>query len=141
MQFNEDTPEAIGDVQIVAGGTSALAQREVQSQRLLTYLQITANPVLAPYTNLRYVLGELATSLDLDKDRAVNDPELTKLYMELMQQMQGAQGGQQDPMGPPQQPNAGGGGQPQQPPAPAEGGGATGLKGGELGVSPSPAAR
>ena len=39
MQFNEDVPEIKGDLAIKARGTSSLMQKEVRSQRLMTFMQ------------------------------------------------------------------------------------------------------
>jgi len=138
MQFNGDAPEIIGDVRIVASGVSALAQREVQSQRILSFLQIVSNPALSPHANIRYLLEELASSLDLNKERAINDIELTKLYMQLQQQ--GAPNGQ-GTNGPAQQPQQGGNPSPDGSVPPTGEADSAGLNGGDIGISPSPTAR
>ena len=44
MQFNEDRPEVVGDLEIKPQGTSAVMQKEVRSQRLTALLQTVANP-------------------------------------------------------------------------------------------------
>lgn len=85
MQCNTDIPQIRGDMKIIATGTSALAQREVQSQRLLTLLQILSNPALAPYGNMAYIIRELAKTLDLNPDDVINDVDTIKLYMQLQQ--------------------------------------------------------
>jgi hypothetical protein len=138
MQFNEDAPEIIGDVRIVASGVSALAQREVQSQRILSFLQIVSNPALSPHANIRDLLEDLASSLDLNKERAINDIELTKLYMQLQQQ--GAPNGQ-GTNGPAQQPQQGGNPSPDGSVPPTGEADSAGLNGGDIGISPSPIAR
>ena len=43
MQFNTETPEIKGDLHIKARGTTSLMQKEVRSQRLMTFLQVASN--------------------------------------------------------------------------------------------------
>lgn len=91
MQFNPKA-DIRGDVKIVAKGTSALMQKEVQSQRLLQYLQVvSSNPALTPFANLDYILKQIAISMDLDPEKAVNDPKMAKMVAEMLGAMQGAQ--------------------------------------------------
>lgn len=101
MQFNEDIDEIRGDINVVARGTDALMQKEVQSQRLLQFLQVAGgNPQMAPFVNIEYTVGELAKSLGLDKDKAVNDRTNAMLTAEIMGKLTNAinQGsGQQAP--------------------------------------------
>lgn len=93
MQFNEKA-SIKGDLKIVAKGTSALMQKEVQSQRLLQFLQIVSgNQLLTPFANLDYILKEIAKALDLDPDKAVNAPATAKLIADIMGAMQGMQNG------------------------------------------------
>ncbi len=140
MQFNEDNIDIRGDYNIVAGGTTTLMQREVQSQRILSFLQVgSASPITAPLINAEYLIKELAKSMDLDPEKAVNDPKTAALYAELIQ-LQGAQnantqgGGQA--AGGAQGPGGGAG------PEPATGGvdpsDATGAGGGNIGVGGVP---
>lgn len=87
MQFNKDA-KVEGAIKIVAKGTTALMQKEVQSQRLLQFLQIlSSNPALTPFGNLDYILKQLALSLDLDPEKAVNDPETAQLFAQIIGQM------------------------------------------------------
>lgn len=95
MQFNPKA-DIRGDVRIVAKGTSALMQKEVQSQRLLQFLQVvSANPLLTPFANMDYILKQIAISLDLDPEKTVNDPKMAKLVADIMGMMQGSMAGQQ----------------------------------------------
>ena len=90
MQFKaKELPKIKGDVKIVARGTSMLMQREVQSQRLLSFMQVTANPLAAPFVNMEYLIKAIAKSMDLDPDKAVNDPTTAMMYAELMSKMNG----------------------------------------------------
>ena len=93
MQFNEKA-EIRGDLKVVAKGTSALMQKEVQSQRLLQFLQIVSgNQLLTPFANLDYILREIAKALDLDPDKTVNDPQMAKLIADIMGSLNGAANG------------------------------------------------
>lgn len=108
MQFNFNK-EIIGDLDIIARGTESLMRNEVRSQKILQFLQLTANPMDAPFVKRDYLLRELATSLDLEEDRVVNDPREAVINAELMKKMndiqgivpQGQQAGQQGPTGAP----------------------------------------
>lgn len=84
MQFNEKA-EIRGDLKIIAKGTAALMQKEVQSQRLLQFLQIVSgNQLLTPFANMDYILREIAKALDLDPDKTVNDPKMAKLIADII---------------------------------------------------------
>jgi hypothetical protein len=95
MQFNEENVKIRGDMEIVAKGTSSLMQREVQSQRLLSLVQVASNPIMAPFLNAEYAFKEIAKSMDLDPDKLVNDPQMAMLYARMHQQ--GEQNVQQGP--------------------------------------------
>jgi hypothetical protein len=90
MQFDSEDVEIRGDFEIIAKGTASLLQREVKSQRLLTFAQVAGtNPIMAPLVDFEYIMKELAKSLDLDPDNVINDPSKAKLIAELMQISQG----------------------------------------------------
>ena len=72
MQFNFDE-DFVGDLDIVARGTESLMRNEVRSQKLLQFMQLTANPMDAPFVKRDVVLRELAESLDLKPEQIVND--------------------------------------------------------------------
>lgn len=91
MQFNFQE-NFIGDLDIVALGTDSLMRNEVRSQKILQFLQVTANPMDAPFTNRSYLLGELAASMELEKDKAVYDQRQAILNAEAMKNMMIAQG-------------------------------------------------
>lgn len=103
MQFNKDHPEIKGDLKVLANGTSSLMQKEVQSQRLLSFLQLTGNPLVAPFVNVIYLTKQIAESLNLDPEKAVNDPEDAAMMADIMGRLNNQMGGQ------PQDPNAAGG--------------------------------
>ncbi len=89
FDFNE---KFIGDLDIVALGTLSLMRNEVRSQKILQYLQVSANPVDAPYTNRSYLWGELAKTMDIDAEKAVYDSRQALIQAELMKQLAIAQG-------------------------------------------------
>jgi hypothetical protein len=91
MQFNEDTPHIKGDLEIKAQGTSSLMQKEVRSQRLMTFMQTASNPALAPFVRWHTCLTEIAKSLDIDPDQLINDPEKAAIYAKIMGMANGNQ--------------------------------------------------
>ena len=103
MQFNTEMPRIKGDLEIKARGTSSLMQKEVRSQRLMTFMQTAANPALAPFVKWHTCLKEIAKSLDIDPDQLINDPEKAAIYAQIMGMANGNQkntgvSGQQNPM-------------------------------------------
>ena len=137
MQFNFDK-DIRGDLDVVARGTESLMRNEIRSQRLLQFMQMTANPGMAPFVKYDYILREIAASMDLDEDKILNDPREAAIQAEMMasiaammpQQPQGQQQGApsvDDPTG-----NGGGQAVPGNAPEPGaqgftgEGGGANG---------------
>lgn len=91
MQFNPKA-DIRGDLKIVAKGTAALMQKEVQSQRLLQFLQIVSgNQLLTPFANMDYILKEIAKALDLDPDKTVNDPQMARLIADIIGAMNNPQ--------------------------------------------------
>lgn len=99
MQYNFDE-EFLGDVKVVARGTESLMRNEIRSQKIMQFLQITANPLDAPISNREYLLRELAAGLDLDPEMAVNDTREAKLNAIMMRDLQmqmGAMPGQGTP--------------------------------------------
>lgn len=83
MQFNFDK-KYLGDVDVVAKGTESLMRNEIRSQKILQFLQITANPMDAAFVKRDYLLRELANSLDIDADKAVNDPREAAIQAAVM---------------------------------------------------------
>ena len=83
MQFNEDE-EIHGDLCIKARGTSGLMAKEVKSQRLMQFLQIVANPMLAPFAKFERLVKEIALTLDLDPNDVTNDPTEAALYAQII---------------------------------------------------------
>jgi len=71
MQFDYDE-EIKGDLEVKARGTESLMANEVRSQRLMQFLGVVQNPVLAPFAKMDYIVREIAKSMDLDPDKLVN---------------------------------------------------------------------
>ena len=115
MQFDNDK-DIKGDLEVRARGTESLMANEVRSQRLMQFLGIASNQVLAPFAKFNHILAELAKSLDLDPDKVVNSMDDALLQAEILKGMQAEQAQQQPqpnqtPAGTnPQVPTAGGGG-------------------------------
>ena len=133
MQFNEDTPEIRGDLDVKARGTSSLMQKEVRSQRLMTFLQTASNQNLAPFVKWHSVLSEIAKSLDIEPEKLINDPERAAIFAKIM----GMANGNTTTEGNGQQPNVG---QTGGAPAGANPEDITGSGGGNIGVGGVPQA-
>jgi hypothetical protein len=110
MQFNFNK-EFIGDLDVKARGTESLMRNEVRSQRLLQFMQMTSNPQMAPFVKYDYILRELASSMDLDEDKILNDPREAAIQQKMMAEIQALM---------PQQPPAPEGEQPQGAPSPQD---------------------
>ncbi len=88
MQFNFDKEFSNGDLEVKARGTESLMRNEVRSQRLLQFMQMTANPQLAPMVKYDYVLRELAASMDLDEEKILNDPREAIIQAKMFAEIQ-----------------------------------------------------
>jgi hypothetical protein len=115
MQFDFD-PEIKGDLEVKAAGTESLMANEVRSQRLMQFLGVVQNPVLAPFARMDYIVREIAKSMDLDPDKVANSMQRAAIQAEILKTFQ-----QSQPQ-PPTAQQAGGAGQvPGTPGAPPEG--------------------
>jgi len=110
MQFNDSSPDIVGDLEIKPKGTAAVMQKEVRSQRLISLLQTVSNPMLAPFIKIPNLVRELAIAQDIDPDQLVNDVNEAQLYAEVLRGLQSAQQGTGPEGGPAGQPPAGVGG-------------------------------
>ena len=87
MQFDYD--ESIkGDLEVKASGTESLMSNEVRSQRLMQFLQVASNPMLAPFAKMDYVIREIAKSMDLDPDKVTNSMQDAAIQAELFKKFQ-----------------------------------------------------
>ena len=86
MQFDFD-PSIRGDLEIKAQGTESLMANEVRSQRLMQFLGVVSNPVLAPFAKMDYIVREIAKSMDLDPDKLTNSLADAAVQAELLREM------------------------------------------------------
>ncbi len=103
MEWHED--DAVkGDSKVVARGSSALIAKEMQSQRLLQFLELTSNPMDAPLIKRKQLLEDVAASMDIDPEQViVTDEELQQAIRASMQGDPNANPdqGMEAPTGPP----------------------------------------
>jgi len=96
MQFDFDD-QIRGDLEVHASGTESLMANEVRSQRLMQFLQVAQNPVLAPFAKMDYIIREIAKSMDLDPDKVTNSMQDASIQAEILK---GFQAPVQPPVGP-----------------------------------------
>jgi hypothetical protein len=84
MEFGTNQ-KSKGDLRIVARGSTALVQKEVQSQRLLQFLSLVSNPMDAGLVDRNQLLRDIAQSMDIDPDEIVKSEE--QLALEQQQQL------------------------------------------------------
>jgi hypothetical protein len=136
MQFDFD-PEIKGDLEVKAEGTESLMANEVRSQRLMQFLGVVQNPVLAPFAKMDYIIREIAKSMDLDPDKVTNSMQKAAVQAEILKQFQAAN---------PQPPQPTEQGVPGVPPAGPQGGAPAGVQvqdtqgsgGGQIGTGTAP---
>lgn len=87
MQFQFDDHKISGDLEVKATGTESLMANEVRSQRLMQFLSLVQNPVLAPFAKMDYIIQEIAKSMDLDPDKVVNNLADAAIMAKIMQAM------------------------------------------------------
>ncbi len=74
MTWNENE-NVKSDMRVLAKGSSALIQKEVQSQRLLQFLSLISNPLDEAMINREPLLRDIAKSLDIDPDEVIKTQE------------------------------------------------------------------
>lgn len=99
MQFDFD-PEIKGDLEVSARGTESLMANEVRSQRLMQFLGIVSNPILAPFAKLDIIVREIAKSLDLDENKVTNSLADAAIQAEMLKAMMPPTGPQTGPTAP-----------------------------------------
>ena len=70
MTWNENE-NVKSDMRVVAKGSTALIQKEVQSQRLLQFLSLINNPIDEQMIDREKLLTDIAKSLDIDPDEVI----------------------------------------------------------------------
>ena len=128
MQFDYDE-DIKGDLDVKARGTESLMANEVRSQRLMQFLQVVQNPVLAPFAKMDYIIREIAKSMELDPDKLVNSMSDATVQAEMLKKWQEANPPEPQPEAP---------GQPQGGPVGAQAGDPTGAGGGTIGTGSVP---
>jgi len=96
MTWN-DNEMVKSDMRIVARGSTALIQKEVQSQRLLQFLSLINNPMDAQMVNREKLLVDIAKSLDIDPDEVIKSQEELMNEQALQQAIAASQQGGQSP--------------------------------------------
>jgi len=129
MQFDYDE-NIKGDLDVKARGTESLMANEVRSQRLMQFLQVVQNPVLAPFAKMDYIIREIAKSMELDPDKLVNSMSDATVQAEMLKKWKEANPQPQPQVGPDGKPLAG--------PAGAQAGDPTGAGGGTIGTGSVP---
>ena len=98
MTWNPNT-DIKSDMRIVARGSTAMIQKEVQSQRLLQFLSLINNPMDAQMVKRDKLLKDVAKSLDIDpEDVLKSEKELMneqQLQQALARSLEGGQGVEQ----------------------------------------------
>ena len=87
MQFDYDDTIK-GDLEVKARGTESLMANEVRSQRLMQFLGVSSNPMLAAFPKFSYIMSEIARTMDLDPDKVVNTAEEAAIQAELLKKYQ-----------------------------------------------------
>ena len=96
MTWN-DNEKVKSDMRVVAKGSTALIQKEVQSQRLLQFLSLINNPMDAQMVDREKLLTDIAKSLDIDPDEVIKSQEELMNEQALQQAILASQqGGQID---------------------------------------------
>ena len=96
MTWN-DNEMVKSDMRIIARGSTALIQKEVQSQRLLQFLSLINNPMDAQMVNREKLLVDIAKSLDIDPDEVIKSQEELMNEQTLQQAIAASQQGGQSP--------------------------------------------
>ena len=137
MQFDYDDGVK-GDLSVKAEGTESLMANEVRSQRLMQFLGVVQNPVLAPFAKMDYIIREIAKSMDLDPDKLTNSMGDAAIQAEILKKFQADNPPPQvDPNAPQQQQGAPQQGE-QRPPAGAQVQDTQGSGGGQVGTGTAP---
>jgi len=97
MQFNFDAEYTKGDLAVIARGTESLMRNEIRSQRLLQFMQMTANQQMAPFVKYDFILREIAASMDLDEEKILNDPREAMIQAKMMAEIQAMMPQQPEP--------------------------------------------
>ena len=112
MEFGTNE-KAKGDLKIVSRASTALVQKEVQSQRLLQFLSLVSTPMDLQVVDRTQLLRDIAHSMDIDPDEIIKSEERIQAEQQALQNQALAAAGAGGPMAQPSGPMASG-----QPPIP-----------------------
>jgi len=107
MEFGTNE-KAKGDLKVVPRGSTALVQKEVQSQRLLQFLSLVSNPTDLALVDRPRLLRDIAQSMDIDPDEIIKSAERLQAEQQALQNQALAAAGAGGPMAPPSGPMAAG---------------------------------
>ena len=88
MEFSSNE-KAKGDLKIIPRASTALVQKEVQSQRLLQFLSLVSNPMDLAIVDRPQLLRDIAKSMDIDPDEIIKSQERMQAEQALQNQMLG----------------------------------------------------
>ena len=77
MEFGTNE-KAKGDLKIVPRASTALIQKEVQSQRLLQFLSLVSNPMDMALVDRPQLLRDIAKSMEIDPDEIIKSEEVMR---------------------------------------------------------------
>lgn len=112
MEFGTNE-KAKGDLKVVSRASTALVQKEVQSQRLLQFLSLVSTPMDLQVVDRTQLLRDIAHSMDIDPDEIIKSEERIQAEQQALQNQALAAAGAGGPMAQPSGPMASG-----QPPIP-----------------------
>lgn len=112
MEFGTNE-KAKGDLKVVSRASTALIQKEVQSQRLLQFLSLVSTPMDLQVVDRTQLLRDIANSMDIDPDEIIKSEERIQAEQQALQNQALAAAGAGGPMAQPSGPMAAG-----QPPIP-----------------------
>jgi len=107
MEFGTNE-KAKGDLKIVPRASTALIQKEVQSQRLLQFLSLVSNPMDLALVDRPQLLRDIAKSMEIDPDEIIKSEERMRAEQQALQNQALAAAGAGGPMAQPPGPMAGG---------------------------------
>tara|TARA_A100001037_G_scaffold65360_1_gene57493 strand:+ start:3077 stop:5038 length:1962 start_codon:yes stop_codon:yes gene_type:complete len=97
MEFSTNE-EAKGDLKIFARGSTALIQKEVQSQRLLQFLSLVSNPTDLAVVDRTQLLRDIAQSMEIDPSEIIKSEEVIQAEQAAIQNQMLAGAGAGNPM-------------------------------------------
>lgn len=100
MEFG-DNEKAKGDLKVVSRASTALIQKEVQSQRLLQFLSLVSTPMDLQVVDRTQLLRDIAHSMDIDPNEIIKSEERIQAEQQALQNQALAAAGAGGPMAEP----------------------------------------